>query len=127
MADACDARVRALRLGNVRVHRARGEALPVPDACADSVLLLQSLQYMDEPAQAVAEALRVLAPGGRLLALTLARHQHVEAERYGHRHHGFTDKELRQWCRGLRDVHLDPLPPEARQPRFQTIVVTGVK
>jgi SAM-dependent methyltransferase len=39
-------------------------SLPVPDGCADAVLLLDILEHLDEPKRAVAEAHRVLRPGG---------------------------------------------------------------
>jgi SAM-dependent methyltransferase len=127
MVSAGRAKVSHLGLANVRYHQARAEALPLPDASADSVLFLQSLQYIPDPAPALAEAKRVLVPGGRLLVLTLARHDFAEADRYGHRHRGFLEKDLRSWCREFSGLQLDALPPESRPPRFQTVVVTGLK
>ena len=120
-------RVSALNLGNVSWHQATGEALPLADASADSVLFLQSLQYVESPQAALGEAQRILAPGGRLLILTLVSHGHAEAERYGHRHRGFTATELKRWCRGLTDVQVDALPQETRPPRFQTLLLTAIK
>jgi SAM-dependent methyltransferase len=46
------------------------EALPVGDAAFDVVLCNQVLEHCDDPAQAVRELRRVLAPGGRVLAST---------------------------------------------------------
>ena len=46
------------------------EALPVADASFDLVLCTQVLEHCDDPAQAVRELRRVLAPGGRVLAST---------------------------------------------------------
>jgi SAM-dependent methyltransferase len=43
-------------------------ALPVPDACADAVLILDVLEHVAVPEVAVAEAHRVLRPGGVLIA-----------------------------------------------------------
>lgn len=40
------------------------ESLPVPDGCADAVLLLDVLEHLANPERAVAEAHRVLRPGG---------------------------------------------------------------
>lgn len=42
-------------------------ALPVPDGCADAVLMLDVLEHLGDPQPAVAEARRVLRPGGILV------------------------------------------------------------
>jgi SAM-dependent methyltransferase len=49
----------------------RGEALPYPDASADAVIFMNSLHHVpvSEQTKAVAEAARVLKPGGLLLAI----------------------------------------------------------
>ncbi|MCK6488019.1 MAG: metalloregulator ArsR/SmtB family transcription factor [Planctomycetes bacterium] len=127
MITAAQERVDALGCRHVRTCQAGGESLPLADASADSVLFLQSLQYVPEPAAALREAARILAPGGRLLVLTLAAHEHAEAERYGHRHRGFAPDELKRWCRGLAEVRSEVLPPEPRPPRFRTLVLTAQK
>jgi SAM-dependent methyltransferase len=46
------------------------ERLPVPDAGFDVVLCTQVLEHTDDPAQAVRELRRVVAPGGHVLAST---------------------------------------------------------
>jgi SAM-dependent methyltransferase len=46
------------------------EDLPVPDGSFDLVLCIQVLEHADNPAQAVRELRRVVAPGGRVLAST---------------------------------------------------------
>lgn len=48
----------------------RAEAIPLPDDSFTLVLCLQGLQYFTDRHQALAEILRVLAPGGRLASLT---------------------------------------------------------
>lgn len=115
-------------IDNVRWVEAAGESLPLPDGSQDTVLLLQSLQYVERPADVLRECGRVLAPGGRLLVLTLAEHDHDEAARYGHRHRGFREADLRAWvkpwCAKPRAIRL---PPESRAPRFQAIVLTADK
>jgi ArsR family transcriptional regulator len=118
-------RVAALGLKGVEFVEATGEDLPLDDGSADSVLFLQSLQYMTEPGQALAEAARVLAPGGRLLVVTLARHDFAESEAFGHRHRGFTTEQLKRWTRGMVDHQFDQLPPEPRSPHFQTAILTA--
>lgn len=126
MVEAGVARAKAQRLAHVEWKRAAGEALPLADASQDSVLFLQSLQYVDEPAKALAEAARVLAPGGRLLVLTLCRHDFAdEAQAFGHRHLGFAAEQLKRWTPALTEHRGDELPPEAKPPRFQTLVFTA--
>jgi SAM-dependent methyltransferase len=46
------------------------EALPVADGSFDVVLCTQVLEHADDPAAAVRELARVVAPGGRVLAST---------------------------------------------------------
>lgn len=127
MVEAGRARAKALKLANVTWVQAAGESLPLEDASHDSVLFLQSLQYVAEPARALAEAIRVLRPGGRLLLLTLAVHDSDEAEAFGHRHRGFKTDQLKTWLRPLTHVKIDTLPAEAKPPRFRSLIVTGVK
>jgi ArsR family transcriptional regulator len=116
---------RTAGLGNVAWRAATGEHLPLPDASHDTALFLQSLQYIADPASALAETRRILAPGGRLLVLTLAAHTHAEAERYGHRHCGFAQAKLKTWCRGLDAITITALPPETRPPHFQSLLLTA--
>ena len=46
------------------------ESLPVPDSAYELVLCTQVLEHSEDPARAVAELARVVAPGGRVLAST---------------------------------------------------------
>lgn len=57
----------------VEVLRAPAEALPLPDASADTVVTTLVLCTVDDPGAALAEAIRVLRPGGRLLAIEHVR------------------------------------------------------
>src|SRR3546814_17094808 len=67
------ARERLRRYKNVEVLEADMHALPFPEPRFDLVVLMHALTYAERPAAAVAEAARVLRPGGRLRVSSLPR------------------------------------------------------
>ena len=80
------------------VRQADMYALPRADACTDTVVLHQVLHFADAPGAAVAEAARVLAPGGRLLIVDFAPHDREELRaRHAHVRLGFDDAQVRGW------------------------------
>jgi ubiquinone/menaquinone biosynthesis C-methylase UbiE len=73
-------------------------ALPLGDGCADSVIIHQVLHYAHSPAAAIAEAGRVLAPGGTLLVVDFAAHEREELrDRDAHIRLGFEDEVMAGW------------------------------
>lgn len=97
-----------LRLARVKLDQAgiqhaslrQGDmyALPLPDGSADSVILHQVLHYAQQPGAAIAEAVRVLRPGGRLLVIDFAQHDREELrEQDAHLRLGFADDAMRGW------------------------------
>lgn len=75
----------------------------------DLVTIHQVLHYADQPGLVIAEAARVLAPGGRLVVVDFAHHN-VEVLRteHAHRRLGFDDEEIAAWCKGAA---LEPVVP----------------
>jgi ubiquinone/menaquinone biosynthesis C-methylase UbiE len=70
-------------------------ALPLAAGSADTVILHQVLHYAQQPAAAVAEAARLLAPGGRLLIVDFAPHEREELRvRDAHLRLGFADEAM---------------------------------
>src|SRR3954454_3814164 len=70
-------------------------ALPVADRSADTIVIHQVLHYAHSPATAIAEAARVLAPGGTLLVVDFAAHEREELrERDAHIRLGFEDEVM---------------------------------
>jgi len=123
----------ALRLKPLKHARAEiGDmhALPFADGTFDLVLLMHALTYSTEPARAIAEAARVLRPGGRVLAMTLHAHQHKQAaETFDHRNLGFKPDELRRICRkhGLDVIDCEISSRERRPPHFEVLTLLARK
>lgn len=57
----------------LRVVEADATRLPLPDGSFDAAILISMLHHVDDPAGAIGEAKRVLAPGGVLAALVFSR------------------------------------------------------
>lgn len=75
-------------------------ALPLGDGSADSIVIHQVLHYAQNPAAALAEAARVLRPGGRLLVVDFAAHEREDLRtRDAHIRLGFTDEAMAGWFR----------------------------
>lgn len=95
-------------LGHCAVRLADMYRLPLDDRMFDAVILQMVLHYAEDPAGAVAEAGRVLAPGGTLIVVDL--HTHADDDcvrRLAHRWPGFTDDRIASL---MRDAGLDPGP-----------------
>jgi ArsR family transcriptional regulator len=83
------------RVTNIEWKKGDLERLPLRDASADVALLSQSLRFAADPERAVAEAVRILRPGGRLLVLDLKAHdQEWVRGRFGSQRLGFSPTEL---------------------------------
>lgn len=92
------AKIEAAGLPHAQVRHADMYALPVDDRSADTVVLHQVLHYAQDPAAAIAEAARVLAPGGRLLIVDFAAHDREELrELHAHMRLGFDDAQVCRW------------------------------
>jgi ArsR family transcriptional regulator len=121
---------RLRRFPNVEVREGDMHALPFADGSFDLVVLMHALTYSSRPAQAVAEAARVLRPGGRLLLSSLARHEHqATVAAYSHVNLGFTDRELRRFAEkaGLQVSNLGTVTRERRPPHFEVISLIGIR
>jgi demethylmenaquinone methyltransferase/2-methoxy-6-polyprenyl-1,4-benzoquinol methylase/ArsR family transcriptional regulator len=101
---------------NVDLRQGDLYALPVQRNAFDLAIMHQVLHYLDDPARAVREAARALAPGGRLLIVDFAPHgEEALRERHAHRRLGFSDAEVRELLAraGLETIlHRDLEPGE---------------
>ena len=121
---------RLRRFPNVEVREGDMHALPFKDGSFDLVVLMHALTYSSKPAQAVAEAARVLRKGGRLLLSSLGKHEHRSVvEAYGHVNLGFSDRELRKFAEkaGLEIANAETVTRERRPPHFEVLSLTAVK
>ncbi|MBL8299333.1 MAG: metalloregulator ArsR/SmtB family transcription factor [Rhodanobacteraceae bacterium] len=124
------ARTRLRSWPNVSVELGDMHALALGERQFDLVLLMHALTYTDRPAEVVAEAARVLRPGGRLLAATLGRHAHKTAvEPFDHRNLGFRPDELRDYTRraGLTVLRCERATKERRPPHFEVLTLLARK
>ncbi|QRY49335.1 class I SAM-dependent methyltransferase [Mycolicibacterium septicum] len=79
------------------------EALPVPDGSATVVWALATVHHWQDVDRAVAEARRVLVPGGRLIAIE----RQSPADATGLASHGWTRQQAESFATLCRDTGFD--------------------
>ena len=109
-----------------RIRFVLGDAheLPLADASIDAVLLFNVLPCVTTPARVLAEAARVLRPGGRAVVVTLAAHATPELTApYRHLHPGFRPATLEKMLAraGLEVVSCAVTSRERRPPNFEVV------
>jgi SAM-dependent methyltransferase len=126
-------RARALarrrRVSNVIWKRGELDRLPMRDGSVDVALLSQALHHAQNPERAVAEAVRITVPGGRVLVLDLrTHHEEWVRSKLGDRRLGFDDEELKKLmtAAGLRDVRIGIGARRTGDP-FTVLVAAGTK
>jgi ArsR family transcriptional regulator len=100
-------------LANVYVRHGDMYRLPWSAPSFDAVTFHQVLHFADDPGAAIAEAARVVRPGGQVVVVDFAPHG-VEWLRRDHAHRrlGFAESEVAGWltAAGLRPDGTDRLP-----------------
>jgi ubiquinone/menaquinone biosynthesis C-methylase UbiE len=102
---------------HIQVRHADIYGLPFSTESADLVTIHQVLHYLEEPARALAEAARVLKPGGRLILVDFAPHDVEQLrEQHAHRRLGLAHEQVQGWLEraGLELAKHELLPPPQR-------------
>jgi ArsR family transcriptional regulator len=111
------ARRRLQEFDNVELRRGDLEELPIDDAVLDAATMMLVLHHVPEPDRALAEAARVLKPGGRLLLVDMLPHDRESyRQQMGHVWLGFSEAQIERLLAGagFAAIRLTPLPPDAR-------------
>lgn len=108
----------AAGLRHAQVRHGEIYALPFPDSFADFITIHQVLHFLEDPGRALAEAARILQPGGRLMIVDFAPHdlEQLRTEQ-AHRRLGIAAEHMAQWLAraGLTLSKHDVLPPPWRK------------
>ncbi len=118
------------RLNNLEYKLGDIENVPLPDESVDLALLSQALHHARHPQTAVKEACRILKREGQIVILDLKEHEFEKArELYADLWLGFTENTLYTFLRsaGFQHIEIGVVTTEKQEPRFQTILATGIK
>jgi SAM-dependent methyltransferase len=115
---------------NVVAEVADAQALPFADASFDAAVLFHTLTYAEHPKRVLEEAARVTRPGGRVVVLSLDKHEQQDlTAAYGERHAGFSPRTLRSLLSraGLLVSFCDVACSEPKKPHFQVVLAVAEK
>ena len=115
-------------LANLEYRLGDIEKVPLPDQSVDLAILSQALHHARHPQVAVAEAFRILKPGGTVLVLDLKEHAFEKAQDlYADLWLGFKESTLHSFLKtaGFIKVEVTAVAREDNEPHFETLLATG--
>ncbi len=121
---------RLSRHENARAIVADGEKMPFRAGSFDAAIVFHTLTHAENPSAVLAECARVLAPGGRIVVLSLDEHQAQDVTLpFGERHPGFSPRALRGMLlrSSLSVTFSDIVSREAKKPHFRVVLGTALK
>jgi SAM-dependent methyltransferase len=124
------ARERLAAFPHARAEVADVEDLPFRASSFDSVIVFHTLAYAEHPPRALEECARTLRPGGRLVILSLDKHEQADVTApYGERHTGFSPRTLRTLLTraGLDVKSAEVACREGKKPHFQVVLAVAEK
>lgn len=101
---------------------------PIADQSVDLAIFSQALHHAENPSRALAEAYRILRPGGCLIILDLLQHSYEAArDLYHDVWLGFSEVDLAQYLtkNGFEDIDTTIVDKEPDAPYFQTLLATA--
>ena len=110
---------------NVDYRQGDMEDVPIADGEVELVFFSQSLHHALHPERAIGEAFRILAPGGKIVVLDLARHRFEEArELYADEWLGFSEADLEAMLEkaGFSNIETSIVDRNVEAPQFQTLL-----
>jgi SAM-dependent methyltransferase len=120
---------RRRRVSNITWKQGELTELPIADASIDVALLSQALHHASQPERVLAEAWRILRPGGRVLVLDLREHDQAWVrDRLGDERLGFRDTELDRLLRqsGFERARVNVGARKTGDP-FTVLIASGQK
>lgn len=114
-----------------RVRQGDATATPFESSSADIVIVHQVLHYLEKPERVLIEAGRILTPGGQLIVVDFARHDHeFMREEFGHHRLGIRQDNMQKWVGQAGLVLDEPLrfdPPSDLDAGIAVLIWKAVK